>query len=92
MCRQILFHPEDANLQRIVWQRPGENKVQHFRLLTFTYETRCAPYLAIWTLRQLAMDDGYQYPDAAEALLRDTYVDDVLSGAEDVDATINLKN
>ena len=92
MYRQILVHPEDTNLQRIVWQRPGENKVQHFRLLTLTYGTRCAPYLAIRTLRQLAMDDGHRFPDAAEALLRDTYVDDVLSGAEDVDSAIHLKN
>ena len=69
MYRQILVHPEDTNLQRIVWQRPGENKVQYFRLLTLRYGTRCAPYLAIRTLRQLAMDDGHRYPDAAEALL-----------------------
>ena len=29
------------------------------------------------------MDDGHQYPDAAEVLLRDTYIDDVHSGAKD---------
>ena len=36
MYRQILVHPEDTDLQRIVWQSPGENKVEHFRLLSHT--------------------------------------------------------
>ena len=92
MYRQILVHPSDTNLQRIVWQRPGEEEVRHFRLLTLTYGTCCAPYLAIRTLRQLAMDEGAQYPEAQKVILNDTYVDDILSGAADISTAIHLKN
>ncbi|XP_018401614.1 PREDICTED: uncharacterized protein LOC108778819 [Cyphomyrmex costatus] len=79
MYRQIRVHPEDRNLQRILWTENGQPL--EFRLNTVTYGLACAPYLAIRVLRQLADDDGKELPLAAEALRRDTYVDDILSGA-----------
>ncbi|XP_018394146.1 PREDICTED: uncharacterized protein LOC108772967 [Cyphomyrmex costatus] len=79
MYRQIRVHPEDRNLQRILWTENGQPL--EFRLNTVTYGLACTPYLAIRVLRQLADDDGKEFPLAAEALRRDTYVDDILSGA-----------
>ncbi|XP_046604989.1 uncharacterized protein LOC124297725 [Neodiprion virginianus] len=43
------------------------------------------PYLAIRVLHQLVRDEGKQYPFASHVILENTYVDDILSGAEDVD-------
>ena len=76
MYRQILVDPEDSNFRRIVWQKLGEQDPRHFRFLTLTYSTICAPYLAIRVLRQLAMDEESHYPGALPVLLRDSYIDD----------------
>ncbi|XP_046625025.1 uncharacterized protein LOC124307430 [Neodiprion virginianus] len=46
---------------------------------------KIAPYLAIRVLHQLVQDEGEQYPFASHVILENTYVDDILSGAEDVD-------
>jgi len=76
MYRQILVHPENRNLQWILWRHNAAEEVREFRLKTVTYGLACAPFLAIRTLRQLADDEGSQFPLGAVALRRDTYVDD----------------
>ncbi|XP_011858553.1 PREDICTED: uncharacterized protein LOC105556088 [Vollenhovia emeryi] len=81
MYRQIWVHPLDRDLQRIVW-RVDTGEISDFRLNTVTYGLACAPYLAIRTLRQLADDESGKYPIGASVLRRDTYVDDVLTGAD----------
>lgn len=53
MYRQILIDGRDIDLQPIVWQSPDQDRVDHYQLLTLTYSTSCAPYLAIRTLLQL---------------------------------------
>lgn len=49
-----------------------------------SYETTSAPYLAIKCLQQLATDNYNQFPDACNTILHDFYVDDLLSGSNDV--------
>ncbi|XP_046599168.1 uncharacterized protein LOC124295053 [Neodiprion lecontei] len=46
---------------------------------------KIAPYLAIRVLHQLVQDEGKQYPFASHVILENTYVDDILPGADDVD-------
>ncbi|KMQ81720.1 hypothetical protein RF55_25447, partial [Lasius niger] len=81
MYRQILVHPGDRNLQRIVWRSNESETIREYNLNTVTYGLACAPYLAIRTLRQLASDEERTYPQGAAVLRRDTYVDDILTGA-----------
>jgi hypothetical protein len=54
MFRQILVHPDDQDLQRILWNSGEPGSPIDFRLQTVTYGTACAPFLAIRTLRELA--------------------------------------
>ena len=92
MYRQIRIHEQDVDLQRIVWQSEEDSSAHHFELLTVTYGMSCAPYLAIRTLRQLAEDEGRRFRLAREALLSDTYVDDIVTGADDVSSAITLRD
>ncbi|UYV84337.1 hypothetical protein LAZ67_X001888 [Cordylochernes scorpioides] len=62
-----------------------------YRLNTVTYGTSPAPFLALRTLIQLAIDEGSQYPRAAEALRKETYVDDILTAAEDSESATLLR-
>ena len=83
MFRQILVSPSDAHLQRIVWSPSPNETAKHFMLLTVTYGTACAPYLALRTLKQLCLDEGRLFPEAVKAVEEELYVDDFLSGADD---------
>ncbi|XP_032690349.1 uncharacterized protein LOC116853391 [Odontomachus brunneus] len=80
MFRQILVDPRDLNYQRILWRDSLDDAVEEYQLLTVTYGTACAPFLALRVLRQLARDDGSRFPVAASVLLNHIYVDDVLFG------------
>ncbi|XP_025991647.2 uncharacterized protein LOC113004001 [Solenopsis invicta] len=91
MYRQILVHPEDGDLQRILWRYSARDEVAEFRLNTVTYGLACAPFLAMRTLRQLADDEADNYPLAARALYRDVYMDDVLTGASSLEEAFELR-
>ncbi|XP_059046968.1 uncharacterized protein LOC131842457 [Achroia grisella] len=50
-----------------------------------------APYLAIKTMRQLAKDENTQYPVASKIVNSDFYMDDVLTGFDNVSDAINAQ-
>ncbi|XP_074100580.1 uncharacterized protein LOC141528434 [Cotesia typhae] len=90
MYRQFLIRKEDRKYQRILW-RNSNNEIQTYELDTVTFGIRPSPYLAIRCLHQLADDEGQQFPIAAKVLKEDFYVDDLLSGAEDVEKAIKIR-
>lgn len=84
MFRQIRVHRDDVDFQRILWRSHSDQAVRSYRLLTVTYGTAPAPYLSIRVIKQLALDNGRDFP-RAQAIVRDSiYVDDVLFGADDI--------
>lgn len=89
MYRQILIHEDHTELQRIVWRDSPKEKIKEYKLLTVTYGTASAPYLAIRTLQQLAKDEANAHPVASEIIMNDFYVDDVLSGADSINEAIS---
>jgi hypothetical protein len=90
MYRQIVVHPQDRILQRILWRYSSEDPIQEYRLTTVTYGTSSAPFLATRCLTKLA-DDEQQYPRATQVLNNDLYVDDLLSGTSNIEDAINLQ-
>lgn len=91
MYRQILIHPDDRDLQRIVWKNNSCEEISDYTLNTVTYGLACAPFLAVRTLQQLAQDEGSNFPKGSTALLRDAYVDDILTGADTLEETRELR-
>ena len=61
-------------------------------LTTVTNGVTSAPYLAIRTLVQLAMDEGHHHPAAAQTLLHNAFVDDIVAGGDTIESAIDLKN
>ncbi|KAK2575370.1 hypothetical protein KPH14_008479 [Odynerus spinipes] len=88
MYRQIRVHDDDAEYQRIVWRDEPSASPRDFKLTTVTYGTAAAPYLALRTLQQLASDEESKFPLGAAALREDFYVDDLLSGAGDLNSAL----
>ncbi|XP_076549256.1 uncharacterized protein LOC143307957 [Osmia lignaria lignaria] len=91
MYRQFLVRPEDRKYQRILWRDPAGN-LKTYALNTVTFGLSAAPYLAIRCLSQLAQDEGHRFPDAAQNLVRDFYVDDLLTGASTVKGALALRD
>ena len=65
--------------------------MQEFRLNTITYGEASSAYLAIKCVRQLAEQAKHEYPIAARAILEEMYVDDIMTGADDVQGIIAIQ-
>ncbi|GFW08038.1 integrase catalytic domain-containing protein [Trichonephila clavipes] len=87
----ILIDESQRDLLRIVWKDKIDSPVKIFRLTTVTYGTKSAPYLATRSLKELAIDDGDKYPLAAEVIMSDDYMDDLLTGANDLESRRKLQ-
>jgi Pao retrotransposon peptidase len=81
MYRQIKINPEQTFLHNILWRDSPNEPFQCLELQTVTYGTNFAPYVATRTLNDIAINDK-KHPLAANALLSQTYVDDILSGCD----------
>ncbi|XP_065079902.1 uncharacterized protein LOC135702785 [Ochlerotatus camptorhynchus] len=90
MYRQFLRSLDDTPLQCILWTAP-DGKVVAYELLTVTYGTKSASYLATRAFQQLANYERKQFPLAALTIEEDVYMDDVISGADNVEAAIELR-
>lgn len=91
MYRQILVDPSDCDYQCILWRACSTESIKVLRLKTVTYGTNSAPFLAVRCLYYLADQFGNQYPLADEAVRRNFYMDDMLSGADSLAQLLQLK-
>lgn len=91
MFRQILVHLLDCQLQLILWRFSSDEAVATYRLNTVTYGTCSAPYLAARCLRQLAIESKDTFPLASLVIEKDFYMDDMLTGLDDLEALMKLK-
>ncbi|XP_047019136.1 uncharacterized protein LOC124629667 [Helicoverpa zea] len=82
MYRQVLVNRQDTPLQRILWRDSPEKETKAYELITVTFGTASAPYLAVKALQQLAVDECGDNLDMAKIIVNDFYMDDLMSGAE----------
>ncbi|XP_053597480.1 uncharacterized protein LOC128668441 [Microplitis demolitor] len=92
MYRQIRVHPVDTKYQKIIYRNGPQASINTYTLDTVTYGTASASHLAVRSLHQLAKDEGHLYPLAATVLMRDFYVDDVLTGANSLTEAALLRD
>ncbi|XP_062704432.1 uncharacterized protein LOC134286776 [Aedes albopictus] len=88
MFRQIWVHPLDHRFLQVLWRTSATQPLQRYQLTTVTYGTSCAPYLATRVLNQLAEDEGHRYPLGAKVILKGFYMDDALSGEDDLETAV----
>lgn len=84
MYRQVLVHPDDQKYQKILWRAREQDPIKTFRLKTVTYGQACAPHCAIRALVQCASDNEIQFPRGASIIKNCFYVDDLLTGADNL--------
>ncbi|XP_030758319.1 uncharacterized protein LOC115884018 [Sitophilus oryzae] len=91
MYRQVLIKENQRDLQRILWRFDTSDPIGVYRLNTITYGTGPAAYLAVRCLTQLAHDYVDVYPIASQVILRDFYMDDLLTGSDTIQDAIRLR-
>lgn len=78
MYRQIWVNPDHANHQTILWQRPGTNTIQEYRLMTVTFGTSSAPFQAVRSVYEVGERVKESNPSLAKTIQTNFYVDDYL--------------
>ncbi|XP_043258500.1 uncharacterized protein LOC122400851 [Colletes gigas] len=92
MFRQIRLHPDDAIYHQILWRKNPTEAIKTYQLNTVTYGTACAPFLAVRCLNQLTSDSEKSFPLATNAIKRDFYMDDLLTGTQTLNEAIALRD
>lgn len=91
MYRQVLVHPSHRRFQFILWRENEHTPVKTYQLNTVTYGTSSAPFLAIRCLQYLADKNKEGFELGSGVLQSDFYVDDMLTGADDLDTLVQLQ-
>ncbi|XKL67998.1 hypothetical protein PGB90_003489 [Kerria lacca] len=92
MYRQIAIHPDDYHLQSILWRDDPQKPVETFQLTTLTYGTTTVSYIPTKCFQVLAKQNQAAFPEEANAIAQDFYMDDLLSGADTVKEAIQKRN
>lgn len=91
MYHQILIDPTNRKYQRFFWRYDVNQPINHYELNTVTYGTSLASYLATKCLQVIARSIEISHPVVAETIKTNFYMDDIMSGADSIDAAIQLQ-
>nr|CAI5820348.1 unnamed protein product [Callosobruchus analis] len=90
MYRMIFIDPDQRKFQKIIWRDDPDKDLSVFQLNTVTYGTTAGSFLAIRSLYQLANEIKSEHPCIANIIRKNMYVDDLLTGATDVEQAKQL--
>lgn len=91
MYQQINNTPTQRDLQRIFWREDPYKPLKVYQLNTVTYRTASAAWLATRCLHQLGIEGETKYPKASVIIQRNFYVDDLLTGCDNVEEALILR-
>lgn len=91
MYRNIAVRNSDWDYQRIVWRSSPDLPIRDYRLRVVVFGISSSPHAALRVIRQLAHDEADRFPLAAAVLMRDVFVDDVVSGEDSEVSALNLQ-
>lgn len=81
MYRQVVVDVADRKYQKILWRENENDSVKIYTLNTLTQGTKSASFLATRVIKQLALDEIKEFPKASQVLIKDCYVDNILTGS-----------
>lgn len=82
MYRQVRVSPIEWNFQRVMYRDNPSQPLLEYVYTVVTWGMASASFNAVRALRQCAIDGREQYPVAAEIVLNDFYIDDLLTGGD----------
>ena len=91
MYRAIKLVPSDRDFHRFVWRSEPSQTLKDYRMTRATFGVSASCFAANMAVKQNAMELANKYPLAADAVHKSFYVDDGLTGADDIDSAITLQ-
>jgi len=91
MFRQIMVAVEDCHLQRILWRANPSEELRTYNLLTVTYGTTPASFIATQCLATLAQEQKKENKKVAEVIDRDFYMDGLMTVYDMVEECMQLQ-
>lgn len=92
MYRQIGVSKDCQSYQQILWRENPDKPLETYQLCTVTYGTSAAPFMAIRTLHHLADCEKENFSRASYITKRDFYVDDLITGARNINEAVKLQD
>ena len=93
MYHSIKTTEKERHVRRILWRdMKGDQEPQTYGIETVTFGDRPAATIAAVALKETAEIFKHIDEDAAQKIKDDTYVDDLLTGADNVEEAVTLKN
>nr|XP_044248556.1 uncharacterized protein LOC123002454 [Drosophila takahashii] len=92
MYRQVNLDIIDRKYQYILWRAFSEDTLRTYQLNTVTYGTADAPFLATRSLNHLADVHQADCPIGVAIIKSSFYVDDLLTGADDLETLRIIKD
>lgn len=91
MFLQIKISECDRDCQRLLWRNLDSSKPPDvYRLTCVTFGLKPSPFSSIKTVQDHVQTEAEKYPIAAQEVKENTFVDDVLSGADSTEDAANL--
>ncbi|XP_014216904.1 uncharacterized protein LOC106645528 [Copidosoma floridanum] len=78
----IVLNPWRRFKIKILWRGSSNQPTKNYRCTTVRYGTASAPYLALRVMKQIAINEATDYPDAATVFNNTLCVDDLFVGAD----------
>lgn len=91
MYKQILLDAQDAQYQLISLPKTSSNELKDLIIPVVLFGIASAPHSATQVLNQCAEDEKTRFPLASAAFKRDCYVDGVMTGADNIEDAIKLR-
>ncbi|KAJ8870823.1 hypothetical protein PR048_027122 [Dryococelus australis] len=89
---KLLVEADNLHFQIIMWRGSPYLPVTEYKLDTVTCGVSEALYSAMCALRQLALDEGIRYTEAAKVLQNDIFVDYIVTGAKLLEMAFRLQS
>lgn len=92
MFRQILVRTDHLDFQRILWRFNQSEPIREYRLTTLVFGIKSSPFIAMRCIKQVANENKFAYPIACSILEEDTFVDDIVSGADSLAEALQVQS
>ncbi|XP_058827379.1 uncharacterized protein LOC131687319 [Topomyia yanbarensis] len=90
MFHQVLVKDEDQYSQRFLWRNTESDEPDVYVMQVMTFGASCSPSCAQYVKNHNALQFSERFPDAAAAIVKGHYVDDLLISVETQEDAIRL--
>ncbi|XP_055914878.1 uncharacterized protein LOC129948078 [Eupeodes corollae] len=92
MFHQVLVEEADQHAQRFLWRSKETGIIEDYAMNVLTFGATCSPYCADYVKNKNAMEHSEKFPRAAEAIIRNHYVDDFLDSFDTPEEAMRITN